>query len=405
MKGRLPSGRFSSVNLDKKGNIRLERDYSFMEEPTNQLLVRNGFPKAPVPPSLTDVSLVSPVASHNSMAVRWMDKEGHIYGTSWENDNKVIVSRDYMETTEVIDTNIEIATYGEIRDRALIVSNTGRIVVGTNEGHVFVSDENQTNFLLAFQFLSGHANANWGHTMYDNIILIAAYGDKVPDDEPREVYMSVDSGATWEKILDVKEDFGIIANDNMHMHGVGYDPYWNRILVTTGDSPEDRNLYYSDDYGDSWVQVYDPYTPIEEKLGAMQLQIIPYSHGIVFGYHYWKRPVNSIRTGFDPDDFVSLGMGGDLIGYPNRHWQVNDENLQMTLVPTDWFHSSDRHPAIYASEDGVRWYEVWRTPPGDRGFRSIVGPHPGDEQRRIFGEYLMSHGPTRLFSAKLPIWK
>lgn len=100
--------------------------------------------------------------------------------------------------------------------------------------------------------------AGWGFSQYGNIILLAEYGGKnyvasggVQDDYPRYCYLSKDSGETWSTIFDLADYTDGVG---VHLHGVCFDEYWNRIWISHGDGSTGKNgLYYSDDLGKTWV--------------------------------------------------------------------------------------------------------------------------------------------------------
>lgn len=101
---------------------------------------------------------------------------------------------------------------------------------------------------------------SWSVDVYDNIVLVAQYGPKtgldwngvsaLPGENARYVYMSLDHGLTWTVALDLNAQVG---TDAVHLHGVCYDPYWQRIWVTSGDGAwTQTTTMYSDDLGATW---------------------------------------------------------------------------------------------------------------------------------------------------------
>lgn len=50
-------------------------------------------------------------------------------------------------------------------------------------------------------------------------------------------------------------DLGSVTNGvGVHLHGVAFDKYWNRIWLSHGDGAFGRNgLFYSDDFGKTWT--------------------------------------------------------------------------------------------------------------------------------------------------------
>ena len=99
--------------------------------------------------------------------------------------------------------------------------------------------------------------AGWSYFQEGDRILIAEYGSKYPSvDEsewPRYVYYSNDCGDTFQPIFnlwDFLQSHGVEQQNELHVHGVAYDKYWDRIWVTWGDNT--NGIAYSDDEGVTW---------------------------------------------------------------------------------------------------------------------------------------------------------
>lgn len=319
---------------------------------------------------------------------KWMGEDGVVYGTSGTTSGRIVFrSHDYWDTSEEL---FRIPSgYGGLGSSALLVSSSGRVVVCTMDGHVFVSDVNQhlsSNAEPVFTFESGYPNWRLAHTSYDNVILLGAYGDYNVDNPPREVFMSTDSGETWRRIF-YPEIEGLMNAARYHIHDVEYDPYGNIIWVAIGDV-ENTQIYYSRNEGISWHAFFE--YPAEP--GTQVTQIIAFSHGVVFGsdsppdgLRYWPR--RSRISSEDMDfSFFSLGHPEDrLYHFATRRWQVREGGREICLLP--WIvDNQGPTPKLLFTKNGKDWQIVYRGESGT-GFTNVIGPHPGCEDAVVLGIY------------------
>lgn len=127
--------------------------------------------------------------------------------------------------------------------------DNGELLVGTNvtatlPSKVFVSSgwaadkasATFTNTLTCHDTAAKITTSGlWGDSTYSDIVVVAEYGPKASAANMAQyVYLSQDSGNTWETIFDVAAFTGETAET--HMHGVAYDPWWDAIWVCYGDS-------------------------------------------------------------------------------------------------------------------------------------------------------------------------
>ena len=116
---------------------------------------------------------------------------------------------------------------------------------------------------------------SWGMSVYKNIVVASEYGLKTSEGA-RRVWLSKDYGETFKVIFDQMTSVENIkgaptwAGDTAHVHSCGYDPYWNRIWVVTGDHPNSA-MYFSDDYGDTWTWVDPGDKPVVQYTGIIAL--------------------------------------------------------------------------------------------------------------------------------------
>lgn len=91
-----------------------------------------------------------------------------------------------------------------------------------------------------------------------NTIYVAAMGDPIKRNEHRGLYRSTDGGLSWQKILFVDEDAGIIDMVmSSQQPNVIYAASWNRIrnLQETITYEEDSKIWKTTDGGDNWSQL------------------------------------------------------------------------------------------------------------------------------------------------------
>lgn len=109
----------------------------------------------------------------------------------------------------------------------------------------------------------------WSQSDHGNLVLINEYGPKtgllwdnqevLPGENARYTFLSTDYGQTWATVFDLNTYLttqqGRATTDRQHLHGVAWDPYWDRIWVTFGDNSAgtgSNGIVYSDDFGSTW---------------------------------------------------------------------------------------------------------------------------------------------------------
>lgn len=111
--------------------------------------------------------------------------------------------------------------------------------------------------------------AAWSLYIHGQRVVLGEYGPKYgngssgtgtaadADSFARYVYQSLDGGKTWSTVFDLKAHLAGLGISNpiqQHVHGVCYDPYWDRLWVTWGD--DTNGLAYSDDNGATWTDAF-----------------------------------------------------------------------------------------------------------------------------------------------------
>lgn len=207
----------------------------------------------------------------------WVDKAGDWYCVAVEDAHVSSDKGDIWSQVMAVGSNVS----------TMIVSDTGRLIIGYNDGNVKVSDEARTTLTTAYTFPNGVMSNSYGHSKHNNIILISSYGSGLDE---QQLIMSVDDGATWEVIAKTTPQSGI----EPHFHDVAFDPFANRILISLGDIHKGVNeLWYSDDFGVNWVKL----DFMQEDYAFQPTSIIPTHAGVFFGSDsgpdgiaFWERP-------------------------------------------------------------------------------------------------------------------
>ena len=133
--------------------------YDGNEEPSPD---PEGVTKSPVPGTVTETTYMPGDTEQDIGAI---DKNGTIWSVRW--DDVVYKSTDGVKFNRVIDINPFLNAGETASLYAMVVSDTGRIILGTNQGRVLVSNEAQTTFDTAFEFEAGWTQNTWGYDKYN----------------------------------------------------------------------------------------------------------------------------------------------------------------------------------------------------------------------------------------------
>jgi len=234
-------------------------------------------------------------------------------------------------------------------------------------------------------------NTSWGFSTYKNIVLVAEYGPKLPSwngnavtENARYIYMSMDSGKTWSTVFDLNAYLaskGRSTPTGNHVHGVTWDPYWDRIWVTFGD--DTNGILYSDDLGATWETAFygavnnDPYQVVG---------IIAMPKAILFGTDVAPNGVQRIdraqgkHTGAYPIEQAYTIPGDDGVTRKHLCQAIHRVRREGDDGPVLFGFSSETNPApsfIVATYDGFNFKLLWQDTidqPAGLGLRTIAGP-------------------------------
>lgn len=231
----------------------------------------------------------------------------------------------------------------------------------------------------------------WSFSIHENIVLVAEYGPKSPTwndynitSPARYVRMSKDYGKTWTLVFDLvsylKDVQGLTSVDGQHLHGVLWDPYWDRIWVTFGD--DTNGLVYSDDEGSTWSTAYWGPVPSAPWQGvgmsALPNCILIGSDGPPNGVWRIDRSQGKSSTTYKIEEAYvvpnDLGILSHLCQAIHKVPSINGDihlfGFGTETLPGKTF--------VVGTRDGYSFTRIWEDPteiPLGRGVRSIAGPN------------------------------
>lgn len=233
--------------------------------------------------------------------------------------------------------------------------------------------------------------SGWGLSIHENIIVAAEYGPKTPNWQgqtgltqyARYVWMSLDYGKTWRQVFDLGAYLtsrGVASTDGMHMHGVAWDPYWDRLWVTFGDAAS--GLLYSDDLGATW-QTAD-WNGVATG-GWQAVGILPLPGCVLFGSDgppngIWRINRSEGKKATGSYTFESAyeipGASSSLQYLCHAIHRVPQEGGDLWLFGFG-AETQEAASCIVATRDGREFTLLWQDSqlnPSGRGLRTIAGP-------------------------------
>lgn len=380
---------------------------SLKEQVKNLELVESKSLKYPSPGIVDpEISLIGGTAR----SVAFVDNEDNLWAIQWDNriyKNPVNTSAWQM----VLDAGPSLQSGETISGYALVVSDTGRIVVGTNHGRVLVSDTSKTTLTEAFAFKGGYTQNTWGFDKQGQYILMGSYlVNKNAENPGREVYLSKDHGETWELIFDMPISDMADPSD-YHIHDVAFDPYSGAILVVQGDTVNNQ-IYYSYDFGGTWETV-NP----EGTTKIHPTSILCFPEGIAFGsdelpegISWWDRPTDETEPAIKHDDIYwkkKFNLGETIIGnIAVKGATLFDESGMYGVIGfINHNTSAPGYPRLFATGDGGRsWHQIWKSDnqTDENGFFNTL-LRKTESGIEIYSRYSIG-GQPHLFKVNMPIF-
>lgn len=196
-------------------------------------------------------------------------------GTTWQN-----ISDGYFNTTGIgdvtvapSDPNVIYVGTGESPVRGVKTSHGDGVYKSTDAGETWVH--------LGLEE-TRHISRIYVHPDDPDLVYLAAQGNPWGPNEERGIYKSTDGGESWEKILFVNEDSGIVdlsvdAHNPRIMMATSWD-FRRQPWVVKSGGPGSR-VYKTTDGGESWRQIT---AGIPDLVGKMGVAISPANPDVVY---------------------------------------------------------------------------------------------------------------------------
>ena len=196
-------------------------------------------------------------------------------GTTWEN-----ISDGYFGTTGIgavtvapSDPNVVYVGTGESPVRGVKTSHGDGVYKSTDAGETWVH--------LGLE-ATRHISQIWVHPDDPDVVYLAAQGNPWGPNEERGIYKSTDGGETWDKILFVNEDSGIVdlsvsVENPRFMMATSWD-FRRQPWVVKSGGPGSR-VYKTMDGGENWREIT---SGLPELKGKMGVAISPANQDVVY---------------------------------------------------------------------------------------------------------------------------
>lgn len=162
-----------------------------------------------------------------------VNKDGHIYATTW---NKIYKSIDNGDTWEIINSELPVSFI-----HTIAISPEGNLFIGTNPDNYFSIDGGYNWIKLELP------NQACNYLFYSDSIIFAGVHSGYFPNPSRCIYRSLDNGNTWKRVLYTEKTFGWSIVENSKGH----------IFASISGSNKDAygGVYRSTDCGETWTQI------------------------------------------------------------------------------------------------------------------------------------------------------
>ncbi len=202
----------------------------------------------------------------------------------------------------------------------------------------------------------------------------------------RRVYWTSDYGATWTQVLDIYTRYPGVYG--LHCHAVAYDPYWDRIWLTYGDTvaaegTANTQLLYSDDHGATWAPVPLPEDWVSATQPALtqSTPIAITADTILLGSDNFPGYITIPRAGYRVIGHLQVlsvtaaGTSSGLIS--NSLWRNRRQSGAPIIAVAQSSLASVSVPMMVSLDDGQTLQHLWDAPElrgSNYGGRTVMGP-------------------------------
>lgn len=257
----------------------------------------------------------------------------------------------------------------------------GSVLAGFKFGEVFkITDEVNGTVKKVLDMPAGYIGMDT-ISVYDNLVLVAEYGDKAttdnPTDAPRRAWISTDYGDNFELF------FSVEPRKDSHIHSIKYDPYQDIIWIAIGDT-ESSNVFWSINRGISWNRVYE-----WGECPNQWTAILPLANCVLFlsdnphmSVYKWERNngiENQTGGGSNIEIEVAYSFARDTFSTEplGQYGYVDYDNSVAYFGYLQLLNDQKLPSIIYATADGERFYPIYNSqkiPNGPNGgITGVVG--------------------------------
>lgn len=161
-------------------------------------------------------------------------------------------------------------------------------------------------------------------------------------------------------------DWSATGNGNVHIHGIAYDRWYDRIWICTGDGGGLENsvtgIWWTDDEGYTWYRIGNP-----KDINTQLMGVIPMEHCILFstdgyGDGYWRWSRNGKDKIIKPENCYNfLGINSSLVVEAGRSIKTKSGFVLTSFAPDnasqgDWENAG----GIVATYNGFSFEKIYK---------------------------------------------